>query len=941
MADQPIPLDDFSRTATQTFDKVADLAPLTKEQANQAVDAYQSGRQTFTPAFEGPNVPPEYQSDLAYQQRNEQEGVPLEQYGAGPTQSTFNPWTRFQVARRKVQGDQQQYLESQFGQGKVRLDDAGHDFIIRVPDPITGKEKDVKLNENTVTLSDLGALAGGGGAEAVGALVATVLGRKGPGGAAKGIPGYLRDVFLGTAGMEAGGAASDVLGGASDTSKALKERVIDFPGSAGLNLAAAAAIQPVKMLGSTITPVAAKATNLYRKQLQKDAQEGLDLIFEKSGIRIPQTSGQITGMPLAAQSEQYLRSHPASAAKMAAFDQQQNDAVTVLKNYLTSGAGSDEEAGRGLISALQTVRDVSEGNVASAASDLASSAEGSIKKSLAIGPKDRSLTTEAGADVRKGIMAKQDEILNKSRANYESVYELPEAKQPIIPTQKLSTTLADIKSNLPDIQTPQGRQLLEDWVPSDVKKLVDGQFDPMMPLNKMVEMRNLINSKIEQGQSVQDIPTRYLKQVSNAITQSIEDGVNASGSADLKSRYQAANEYYKKQVLRLHEPGISDIAAKITEPGYVENSQVVERLWRDKDKYNRTLDFVGKNSQTATAINRSIADDILSNSKVGDIVDGQRLLNNLDSFRKSNLEAFNNVFGKKIGDLTASAKSLTATMGTTPEQMTLDAADANNFFSPNNTSPTLKKLQDLMTANRDRTIELKNSIISKLTSPKPDMTTIRPDEVSRSLLDVGSPSEIKTVMGKVRDIDPTIAQQIERKAIEKILLQGGQSGESLDKLLNGPETKDKISALIPDSALELLNSYKDYLKNIDYYKEQAGGAGLLTKGSAIGSLIRAFPFVGEAGEKAYKEASELLKVKLLSSTIASPALRQALNGSYTGADLGKLATAIVTSEPFLKSAAEDFPDNKNLAKYIQYFQRWHNNKVAPTTSDNRKPIDQF
>lgn len=949
-----------SGTPITAGDIASSLAPLTTQEGSRAVNDLQSGRQVVTQGQQGPTVPPEYQADLAYQQRNEQPTVPLEQYGEGQTQATFNPWTRFQVARRKVQSDQQKYLESQFGVGKVRLDDEGHDFIIRVPDPKTGKEKDIKLNENKATLSDLGALAGSGGAEAIGALIATVLGKGIPKvGTAKGIPGFLRDVFLGTAGMEAGGAVSDIAGGASDKAQALKDRVIDFPGSAATGVAMGAALKPLVMAGAAITPVAARAANMFRGTIQKDAKAGLDLIFDKTGIRIPQSSGEITGLPIIIQGEQYLKAHPASAAKQAMFEQKKNDAVAVLHNYLTSGAGSDEEAGQGLISALQSVRDVSEGKVVTAASELKSTSEDAIKNALAIGSKDRSLTTEAGADVRKGIMARHDEILNKSRSNYAAVYDLPEASQPIIPTRGLESKLAEIKKNLPDrtkvtetINYDQygnpssgqmeGKELLREYVPPEVKQFIEGKFDEKMPLNKMVEMRNLINSKIEQGQAVQNIPTNYLKKMSRAITEAIDEAVSVSNNPELKSRYQAANDYYKKEVIRLHEPGIADAVPKVNESGYVENSQLVERLWQDKDKYNRTMNFVGKNSETATAINRSIADNILSISKTGDQIEGGKLINALDSFRKNNMEAFNNVFGKKIGELTATAKSLTAAMGSSPEQMTLDANDAAKFFSPGNTSPTLNKLQDLMKANRDRTIDLKNSTLRNLTSGKPDMTTIRPDEVSRSLLDIGSPTDIRTVMGKIRDIDPTIANQVERKAIEKILSRSGNNGEDLDKLLNGEETKDKIAALIPDSARDILNSYKDYLKNIDYYKRQAGGTGVLTKGNAVGSLIRAFPFVGEGAGKAYDELGELLKIKFLSYTIANPALRQALSGSYTGADLGKLATSIVASEPFLKSAAEDFPDNKGLANFVRYFQGWHQDKVGPSNNaDNRQSASQF
>lgn len=503
-------------------------------------------------------------SSQRYLAENTRTGIPLETTDPGKNLGyLFYPELRAVLARAGNTKDRQAILAQHYGATNVRQDKAGEDFIVTVPDK-EGKPRDVKLRDmEQMTVGDLAAIATSAVGIA-GAVAGVASGRALPLGIGKvkGFLGFTRDLVTGAAGQEAADAA--VRGGiraatgqeinpgelAADAAKNLLPDV-----AIGYGIGATA--KTIRGTGNFL-----QAPFSFSRQPMHEAglQAAKDLERE-TGITLLYDPGEATGFPLFAMGRQYIRSHPAAATLQNEFDALQSSRIAAFKDWLFSGAGSDEEAGRNLIARLQTIRDSAENVVIRAQKEVGDKAQRAINSMLPGTPELRPTVT--GEQARQAILARGESITAEKNAKFARVQELPEAREPIFPTEGVEQTMRDIKARLPDREvitetvsplvdefgraipaTTTSRELIKEFVPPDVAKFVNTKFDEKMPLQKMIEMRNLLWDRyIPEGEANPGISTRYLGEVSHAITESIDQTVAKLPSGELKTRLGEANTF--------------------------------------------------------------------------------------------------------------------------------------------------------------------------------------------------------------------------------------------------------------------------------------------------------------------------------------------------------------------------------------------------------------
>ena len=267
--------------------------------------------------------------------RNAFPGIPLD------TETGVTTWDRLQLARRSAEQDQFAYLRNKYGEA-VRKSDTG-EWIVRVPDEETGKEKDIVANPHKMTVGDLGALAGH-----FPEIAAWVAGEKGLRaipmlGRMRGLGGAIRDVVGGAAGAETLGTVQDIETRfledqtpleAKQFKEILGRRIGGFAGDVAVG---APLMGAAKFITWMRNPFGGLATDI-----QFDAVAAQKALFEKTGILVPMNLAETSGNPDIVRRFRQLKRLPGSSEAMAEYQQRQQGELQKLQDIIIGTDTADE-----------------------------------------------------------------------------------------------------------------------------------------------------------------------------------------------------------------------------------------------------------------------------------------------------------------------------------------------------------------------------------------------------------------------------------------------------------------------------------------------------------------------------------------------------------------------------------------------------------------------
>lgn len=956
-------LDDFSDAALDkpvgipTPEEItSNLAPLTARASEQVMVRGVNER-----------VPTEAET---FQAENARPGVPLRTRASDQTNypgldvalgriptGTVNPMFRFQMERRTGLESQLKYAKSKLGEENARMSKDGKEIIVTVPNPeVPGEQMDVTVNDRDMTLGDFAALASHI-PEFAGAIAGLAAARMGRPEGAKGFLNFLKDAFGGAVGQE-------TAGGLAEAGTRLQDLEVVNPGEITRNRARQV---PVDMgmdaLGVGIGTAALKTTRFVqapfsgsRTALQSEGLEAAARLKSATGIDPTYTTGQASGFTALITGERYIKSTPSGSAAMERmFEQQELDKKAIF-DAVASGGGTDEEIGQRLIARLQASRNATEEALQTSKSALEESASthiaASLKKSSPTAPE---LTpVQAGEKLRTEVFAKHGEVMKERKTLYDEAYAVPGAQDPIVPTRGITGAIKNIKLPMRTVEkeaeqklvnvrgeaqfeTVTTREPVREFLHPAVEQFLSTKLDPKMPLNEVVQMRDMLWDEINRGEAVKGIPTRQLSQIGRSMTEAIDKGIDdlPTGS-ELKAKLSKANEFYKREVLKFEEAGIADIFKDIKDPGYRESSQIIERLTQDPDKYLRTMRLLGVTSPGSKTIRAFVRDDLLRRSAYDydpARLEASRFISNLRKLRENTPDIYKDVVGARGDSLLENA----ALMGTAQGSIALK--DAQQALTG---KQSIFQLEDMMRKQKVSDGVEFNQLLKEFTTGKLDVNTVNPEKMVNTFIDKGTQTEIRSLMDGIRADNPALAKQIERKLTEKILADAGGAKAtdiSIKKLFSDPTLAAKYESVLGPTQLAIVKDIASYLGPIRYAEEVAKGTGALVKGSKIGKFFQAVTDM----TKPTKELGDIVKFKLASLVATNPLLRSwVLN---TPSDLNvDLVKAVVLSEPFIKALGEDVADDGKLASIVSAIRKmlaFGEPTTAPTATDNRIPADQF
>lgn len=921
-------------------------APMTNEQAIQALQKSETQR---SPLVSGKTEVP-MMGNAGYVQRNAQPGVRLD------VQDEVGPWIALMTAFRSEKDQKLKFLADVFGPDNVRADDQG-DPLIRVTDKSTGQPKDIPLNASGMSVNDLMTVVSAIPQGAV-ALKSIMTGRGIPKiGQVKGAKGFLRDVTAGSIGAEAAGAAQDVATRAYDEmpielSDILYERAKQVPADMAMDFALAGAGRVANFAKRGITQGdwgVASPLWRFRGNIQNDAIEAQKFIKDKTGIDIPMTAAETTGIPFIAKLYEYVYKHPAGASPILAEREVKDAAKKAFQEWLIEPAtlADDELIGRQAIQMLDALKSRTAEGVESAAKAAKTDITqriGSIGGKISNSP--QMAFEEVGDSVRKKIVSGRDTAKAEQRAMREEIASMEGGTGKIFDSQIIGlqdrakkqlaglpapektiteqSTLIDEFGNSQKV-TKTGQVLEKEFVPSKVvERLKSLTEDKKYSLSDLIQMRSDVYEDITAGQAVPNTGTHYLNEIGKMLTSAIDEGIEKLPNGQLKTKLVAANKQYKEKVIPYESSGISDLFKQVTEPGFVENTDVVSRLMRDGDKYQRTVQFIGTDSAEHKALKRSVFDQLMIDSAEdleGKVLNPQSLARNLREMAKNpkTRAIFKDVFGPK-GQQIANESSFLESVNMI-ESGKIPKEDLEKVLTGN--APA--SLKSLVSAYKKKQEVFNNKVIRDLVSGELEPSKIKSEDFVNYFVDAGSFSEIAQAWGHLAS-DPQLQDQIRRKMIEQVFARARRSVEPADiaaklrgdkthvvssdalyKALGNDENQKKLALIIGKDRMDLLKASTSMQAAEDWAKMEAGETGIFASGNAVGGVLRMKPSVTGLS----KEAMDFIKYKMIAVMISSPGFRKAISSTYTPKEIPWLAKAVVTSQPFVEAVVEDAGNNSD------------------------------
>lgn len=835
-------------------------------------------------------------SNESFVTKEQRPGVPIELTPQDPNAlSGVDPWTRFETARRQTMDDQQKYLESVFGKGKVRKAKTTDDFLIEVNDPDTGKPKEIPLNERGMTVGDLAALA----AEAPQIAASILAMRMGGTGGTKGaglvssIGRILTQLGLGATGYKAGQAGQQIetemeQGQRPDVPGIVGQKAKEIPGQMAMDAAMAGAFK----LGETGLRVLRGGPGMFQTPVEKEGLAAAKRLAGKGAPQLSYSAAEASGMPLLGYLTAYAGAKPQSAAIVQEFKDLQQGETKALMNWFTQKGGTDEQAGNELLDFLQRNRGRQQEVLDRIRETMTAQERQALEKQLGkMGPIGPFKPSAEGEAFRGAVQSAYGGVKNQVKAAYEKAYQIPGATDPDIPTGAISQTIDALKDRFP---TTEGTQ----WLDTLKRDLA-----PHEAYRDLVQRRSDLWNRIRTAPADRGTKDYIFGQLSNVYTELLDAAATQLKDLRFKGLIQRANEIYKTKELPFYQQGISDVLMKAGERGAPENVELLNRF-QNTDLYRRLVGVVGANDPAVGHIKGAVIDGLLGKSGTSAIdpqwISGKELGRNLQEMARNpnTREMFTDIFGNRGRSILEQARALEAMEGALPKQEVESVLKAG--AAPAESRRRLEKI--LAAQNQLDKVEAKRL----LSAPN---EFINPEDLANRYVPHLTESELMLLERRLRNEAPALLGQLRDKLTEQIIGKAGTyrnlTQSSLEKVLNDPKMASKYRMLLGPERFQDIGDFAKALGPRDRADEIARATGLLIKGESIGELAKVFSPGKSKGSLVGRVMGIVpgwLGWKIAARTINSGAFREWASRGYPPG-WGQNVLAGVISEPFMEELA--------------------------------------
>lgn len=412
----------------------------------------------------------------------------------------------------------------------------------------------------------------------------------------------------------------------------------------------------------------------------------------------------------------------------------------------------------------------------------------------------------AGQQTRAGLERARQQFKDEAKRLYDAARAAPGGQDAIVDVSPVRAQVERIRKELPPTATrdvshstglldangrPLSRSVSEggdpaaQFVPSGLSKFLAGidNVADTMTIEQARQMRSMVMDAIDDKTLMPGVPERYLNQLNQAISRSIDDSVARAGTPELRQALSDANRYYAQNIDRFSRKGIAETYREPIQSGFIEDNKLVERLIAGRGNpgvIRETRDLMGAESAEWAATRRSAVEQILDTGR-DQTRQGRKVVNVdglVDRLNRLDDEAVTELFGVRDA---AQLRNLAVDISNRSKYLDAEA------LSQNGTPNIMGQLRAAAVAEDQIAREYRNSAIGPfLRGENGAAAKLDAEELVPWLYRRASPNEALQVMSKL----PTpMKAQVERgivaDIVESAISRGGDDMSAVRRLVTG------------------------------------------------------------------------------------------------------------------------------------------------------------
>jgi hypothetical protein len=478
--------------------------------------------------------------------------------------------------------------------------------------------------------------------------------------------------------------------------------------------------------------------------------------------------------------EGFLEKLPGSSEKMRQYREKGDQAIARFQGDVAGGVDPNA-IGKDVVGELGTQR-----------KNLVIDREEALRRAdEGIAANEQALTSRQGPDMsaeaagaqnRAGLDRARQEFRGEATRLYDAARAAPGGRDAIVDMSPVREQVRRIRAALPP---SSGGGPSSEFAPQGLNRLLSGVDDiaDRMTLDQARQMRTLVADALDDKNVLPGVPERYLVDLRHSLSRAIDNSVRNAADPTLRNALSAANRFYAENVDRFSRKGIAEAYRGDTSPGYIEDNQLVARLFSGRGKpgvIREARDLMGADSPEWAATRRSAVEQILDAGR-DQTRQGRRVVNVDGLVAKLNAlddETVQELFG--VADA-RQLRNLAADISNRTKYLDDDA------FSQNGSPNIMAQLRAAAAADEQIGREFRDSVIAPfLRGEDGAAARMKPAELIPWLYRRASPEEAGAVMSKLpQSMRTDVEKGVVADIIENAISKGRGDLSSVRRLVTG------------------------------------------------------------------------------------------------------------------------------------------------------------
>lgn len=553
---------------------------------------------------------------------------------------------------------------------------------------------------------------------------------------------------------------------------------------------------------------------------------------------------------------------------------------------LSGGAGvpTEEQVASKVQPLAQKAADTAESGVAASKNAAAKAAQDQLQATLDSGITPSNLPqSKAGEYLRGKLEAFAQKVKDEANVNYPAFYKAAEDKGISLdakPVRELVEQIAKedpsgaaelLSPSIKQVKAVEGRlnPLSQESTPSGI---LDARGNPIMaapeaqpPLGfqEAINLRAIVRKKLDSvSDPLGDPFKRYYNKLNEALTKTIDNGIAADDTGELRKLYDKARASYSEGALALEQGKLPKLFADAGDAGYVPDEKLVPSLFSGSGNLDsiKAWKSILDPKDFKLLLRQGVNHLIDSSPRTAGYIDAEGFLGKI---AKLSPEVRQELLGPLAKPLSDNARLLAAARGAK-----IDPAElADALASAPGQAPKL--LEQAFAREKAFDVQYNNAVAKALRGGNLGPSTLgNVDEFTSRWLNQAGTADVKQALTQIQAASPETAELVRQRALQNILDQSRASAElgqistggnpaidpsKLTKFITGTN-REKYQAVLGKDGIQFLDDLNTISEANAKRIAQGEGKPLTLEGDAerAGAIMagNGLSMAREAGRKA-------------------------------------------------------------------------------------------